>query len=160
MPIMMASNASASEAGRMKDGEPRGRTRSRGSIRFWPLHDWWLGPAVHQAKHRELRLMPDRAENDFAIVRCRARVVPLRTVNERLSDASASAAQEYERRRVRVAPAHYPLVTQRGRSSAKKYQARTPDSKSGEGKSRERKRSKRLKRQQPERKEKHCERQS
>ncbi len=144
----------------MKNGEPRGRTRSRGSIRFWPLHDWWLGPAVHQAKHRELRLMPDRAENDFAIMRCRARVVPLRTVNERLSDASASAAQEYERRRVRVAPAHYPLVTQRGRSSAKKYQARTPDSKSGEGKSRERKRSKRLKRQQPERKEKHCERQS
>src|SRR5215831_12148207 len=89
---------------------------------------------------RELRLMPDRAENDFAIMRCRARAVPLRTANERLSDASASAAQEYERRRVRVTPAHYPLVTQRGRSSAKKYQARTPDSKSGEGKSRERKR--------------------
>jgi hypothetical protein len=29
--------------------------------------------------------MPDRAENDSAIVRCHARVVPLRTVNERLT---------------------------------------------------------------------------
>jgi hypothetical protein len=86
---MMASDASASEAARMKDGEPRGRTRSQGSVRFGPSIIWGLGPAVHRAKRRELRVMPDRAENDFAIMRCRARVVPLRTVNERLSDASA-----------------------------------------------------------------------
>jgi hypothetical protein len=28
--------------------------------------------------------MPDRAENDFAIMRCCARVVPLRIVNKKL----------------------------------------------------------------------------
>jgi len=45
--------------------------------------DWWLGPAVHQAK-QGLRHWPDRAENDFAIVPAVARAVPLRTVNGRL----------------------------------------------------------------------------
>jgi hypothetical protein len=39
--------------------------------------------------------MPDRAENDSAIVRCHARVVPLRTVNERLNQAG-SACRTYQ----------------------------------------------------------------
>jgi hypothetical protein len=33
---------------------------------------------------REFASLPDRAENDFAIMRAVARVVPLRAVNERL----------------------------------------------------------------------------
>ena len=37
--------------------------------------------------------MPDRAENNFAIMRCCARVVPLRTVNERLNVNFMAIAQ-------------------------------------------------------------------
>ncbi len=48
--------------------------------------------------------MPDQAENDFAIMRCRARVVPLRTVNESLSDASASRPHPQAGERVRMGP--------------------------------------------------------
>jgi hypothetical protein len=36
--------------------------------------------------------MPDRAENDFAIVRAVARVVPLRAVNERLRLGPAASS--------------------------------------------------------------------
>ena len=57
------------------------RQRNR-SAALQDQSDWWLGPAVHQAKQESS--MPDRAENDFAIVRAVARVVPLRAVNAKL----------------------------------------------------------------------------
>jgi hypothetical protein len=44
----------------------------------------WPDPAIHWLSGG---VMPDRAENDSAIVRAIARVVPLRTVNERLNEA-------------------------------------------------------------------------
>src|SRR5262249_7385369 len=74
--------------------------------------------------------MPDRAESNSAIVRCRTRVVPLATVNKKLRERLAAQ----------------PAVQEDVKSEKPR-------------KSRERKRSKRLKRQQPERKEKYCERQ-
>src|SRR5262249_33112883 len=74
--------------------------------------------------------MPDRAEANSAIVRCRTRVVPLRTVNKKLRERLAAQ----------------PAVPEDVKSEKPR-------------KSRERKRSKRLKRQQPERKEKYRERQ-
>jgi hypothetical protein len=49
-----------------------------------PRSDCWLGPAVHQAKWESL--CRDRAENDFAIVRVVARVVPLCAVNKKLKE--------------------------------------------------------------------------
>src|SRR5215472_10381543 len=74
--------------------------------------------------------MPDPAEANSAIVRCRTRVVPLRTVNKKLRERLAAQ----------------PAVPEDVKSEKPR-------------KSRERKRSKRLKRQQPERKEKYRERQ-
>src|SRR5215813_1356702 len=74
--------------------------------------------------------MPDRAEANSAIVRCRTRVVPLRTVNKKLRERLAAQ----------------PAVPEDVKSEKSR-------------KSRERKRSKRLIRQQPERKEKYRERQ-
>jgi septal ring factor EnvC (AmiA/AmiB activator) len=74
--------------------------------------------------------MPDRAESNSAIVRCRTRVVPLRAVNKKLRERLAAQ----------------PAVPEDVKSEKPR-------------KSRERKRSKRLKRQQPERKEKYRERQ-
>jgi len=48
--------------------------------------------AFDGSAQRSIRLsgnasLPDRAENDFAIMRCCARVVPLRIVNKELLDA-------------------------------------------------------------------------
>src|SRR5262249_51721132 len=74
--------------------------------------------------------MPDPAEANSAIVRCRTRVVPLRTVNKKLRERLAAQ----------------PAVPEDVKSEKSR-------------KSRERKRSKRLIRQQPERKEKYRERQ-
>ena len=74
--------------------------------------------------------MPDRAEANSAIVRCRTRVVPLRTLNKKLRERLAAQ----------------PAVPEDVKSEKSR-------------KSRERKRSKRLIRQQPERKEKYRERQ-
>jgi hypothetical protein len=39
--------------------------------------------------------MPDRAENDFAIMRCRARVVPLRNVNKKFKRVISGSAQRF-----------------------------------------------------------------
>jgi hypothetical protein len=50
----------------------------------------WLGPAVHQAKRESS--MPDRAKNDFATMRCRARVVPLRNVNKKFKRVISGSA--------------------------------------------------------------------
>jgi hypothetical protein len=61
--------------------------------------DWWLDPAVHQAKRESS--MPDRAENDFAIVRAVARVVPLRAVNAKKARAQQPLAMA---NRVEVRP--------------------------------------------------------
>jgi hypothetical protein len=48
--------------------------------------------------------MPDRAENDFAIMRCRALVVPLRNVNKKFKRVISGSAQPHAaRRRRRVA---------------------------------------------------------
>jgi hypothetical protein len=64
--------------------------------------------------------MPDRAENDFAIMRCRARVVPLRNVNKKFKRVISGSAQRGSRTgcccledRTNGAP-----VTARGRASA------------------------------------------
>jgi hypothetical protein len=53
----------------------------------------WLGPAVHQAKRESS--MPDRAKNDFATMRCRARVVPLRNVNKKFKRVISGSAQRF-----------------------------------------------------------------
>ena len=42
--------------------------------------------------------MPDRAENDFAIMRCRARVVPLRNVNKKFKRVISGSAQRFQDR--------------------------------------------------------------
>jgi hypothetical protein len=39
--------------------------------------------------------MPDRAENDFAIVRAFARVVPLRNVNKKFKRGISGSAQRF-----------------------------------------------------------------
>jgi hypothetical protein len=39
--------------------------------------------------------MPDRAENDFAIMRCRGRVVPLRNVNKKFKRVISGSAQRF-----------------------------------------------------------------
>jgi hypothetical protein len=49
------------------------------------LQDSWLGPAGPSVSALGMRQLPDRTEVNSAIVLCRTRVVPLRTVNERLN---------------------------------------------------------------------------
>jgi hypothetical protein len=49
--------------------------------------------------------MPDRAENNFAIMRCCARVVPMCTVNERLNVNFMAIAQCVTVRRTLTGPA-------------------------------------------------------
>jgi hypothetical protein len=49
------------------------------------LQDSWLGPAGPSVSALGMRQLPDRTEVNSAIVLCRRRVVPLRTVNERLN---------------------------------------------------------------------------
>jgi hypothetical protein len=67
---------SASPAKKKKRGAAPSSFRYLIFVRYltfvqWP--DWWLGPAVHQAKWEYVNA-GNRAENDFAIVRANARV--------------------------------------------------------------------------------------
>jgi hypothetical protein len=61
----------------------------------------WLGPAVHRLD-LGFASMPDRAKANSAFLRCRTRVVPLRTVNESLNgemrEAHADSGREIEAR--------------------------------------------------------------
>jgi hypothetical protein len=51
----------------------------------------WLGPAVHQGLSAGIRVNAGPSREDFAIVHWRRRVVPLRTVNDRLTSIATTS---------------------------------------------------------------------
>jgi hypothetical protein len=72
------------------------------------------GKVIGGSAQRSIRLsgessMPDRAENDFAIVRAVARVVPLHAVNEKLRLGPAASSDGGSRRFVRAGPSQCQL---------------------------------------------------